>query len=89
MKEGVYMMTALMTWEQIISNFPNQRIAISNITWKDREHGIVDRACVVASEKDGATKREIASMAAMSNGSIIAENTNTQTDAVAGICTIC
>lgn len=65
-----------MLWKEIVKKYPNQRVALANIVWKDKDHGLIISADVVASEQDGFTKRDIVSIAIKSNGNIKAESTS-------------
>lgn len=73
--EARIIMNKLMKWDEILKEYPNQRIAISDIIWKDEKHRLIDSAIVVASENDGLSKYDLIEMAQNSNGKICTEST--------------
>ena len=64
-----------LTWYEICTKYPNQQVALTDVTWGNGS--TVIKAIVKASEKeDNLSPVDIASMAAMSNGTIVSENTS-------------
>ena len=64
-----------LTWNEICSEYPNQEVGLSDIVWSKGPGLAVESAIVKYSEKEGLTKRQIASIAMTSNVAIHANNT--------------
>ena len=77
-----------MSWEQICKVYKNQHVCLSNIEWRDRPHGNVKTAEIVASEKD-TSYYDLLSMAMLSDGSIICKDTYNDIFSTVGTLELC
>ncbi len=69
------MSKAILSWNEICRQYPNQAVALTDYTLKNAS--TISSARVLYSERENnMTPSEIASIAIMSDGKIIAENTS-------------
>jgi hypothetical protein len=62
-----------LTWEQIVTKYPHQHIAVTDVKWK-RNMSTIESAVVVAVETE-MSSQEITGMAVSSHGRIYSEYT--------------
>lgn len=87
MKGVFFMDERLLSWSEIRELYPNQQVALTDVEWGNRS--TVVRARVKLAEKvDNVTPTEIASLAVMSDGKIVSENTSDSL-LCAGASTLC
>lgn len=81
-------MDNILTWDEIVKTYPEQRVAVEVIEWRSKDHRSILRGIVRASENDGLTKRQIAAVAVGGNGKIISTSTRSQLEPLAGVCSL-
>lgn len=81
-------MDNILTWDEIVKTYPEQRVAVEVIEWRSKDHRSILRGIVRASENDGLTKRQIAAVAVGGNGKIISTSTRSQLEPIAGVCSL-
>ena len=69
------MKNELLTWAEIRNLYPNQQVGLTDVVWGNKST-VLKAKVRYAEKKDHLTPTQIASIAVMSNGTIVSENTS-------------
>lgn len=75
-----------LTWDEIVQTYPNQQVGLSEVEW-DNEATV--KSAIVAYTEETTPRRVIISIAMLSGGSIVSENTTQDTTMHVGAYTVC
>jgi hypothetical protein len=85
-ERSIPIMSKKLSWEEICRLYPNQEVGLTDVEW---DNGATVKSAVVSYSERDTPKDQIVSIAIMSNGEVVSENTTPETVAPVGIYSVC